>query len=63
MTTKTKSLSDMEMLCENLNRALKDEIEESFMLQEELEKAKRQVQILEYAIEYLERKLDGHDSV
>lgn len=63
MTTKTKSLSDMEMLCENLNRALKDEIEESFMLREELEKAKRQVQILEYAIEYLERKLDGYDSV
>ena len=63
MTTKTKSLSDMEMLCENLNRALKDEIEESFMLREELEKAKRQVQILEYAIEYLERKLDGYDSI
>lgn len=63
MTTKTKSLSDMEQLCENLNNALKEEIEESFRLQEELEKANRQVQILEYAIEHLERKLDGYDSI
>lgn len=62
MTTVTFH-SDMEMLCENLNNALKEEIEESFRLQEDLERAKRQVQILEYAIKYLERKLDGHDSV
>lgn len=62
MTTPT-CLSDMEAVCENLGNALKEEIHESFRLQEELERARRQLKILEYAIQYLERKLDGHDSV
>lgn len=62
MTTVTFH-SDMEAVCENLGNALKEEIHESFRLQEELERARRQLKILEYAIQYLERKLDGHDSV
>lgn len=56
-------LSRMDNLLENLNAALKDEIEESFKLRDELDRAKRHIQILEYAIEHLERKLDGYDSV
>ena len=63
MKTVFENLKSVETLCENLNNALKDEIEASFGLQEELEKARRHIQILEYAIELLERKLDGHDSV
>lgn len=62
MTTPT-CLSDMEAICKNLGNALKEEVSESFKLYEELERAKRQIKILEYAIQYLERKLDGHDSV
>lgn len=62
MTTPT-CLSDMEAICKNLGSALKEEVRESFKLYEELERAKRQIKILEYAIQYLERKLDGHDSV
>ena len=55
--------SDWEKVCENLNAALRDEIEESFKLRDELDRAKRHIQILEYAIKHLESKLDGHDSV
>ena len=62
MTTLTFH-SDLEKVCENLNNALKDEIEASFELKEEIDQAKRRIQILEYAIKYLESKLDGHDSI
>ena len=62
MTTLTFH-SDLEKVCENLNNALKEEIEASFELKEELDQAHRRIQILEYAIKYLESKLDGHDSI
>ena len=62
MTTLTFH-SDLEKVCENLNNALKEEIEASSELKEELDHANRRIQILEYAVKYLESKLDGHDSI
>ncbi len=61
--TKTKSHSEWEKICKNLNQALKDEMDVGAELLIELKEAHKRIKILEYAVEHLERKLDGYDSI